>query len=429
MTHCLRTVSRLVLMMFLGTPCMLQAAQTDFEVIELVLPGSGVGSQPDLVSAPDGSLALSWVEKLDTGHRLQFSQLQSPAGKKKSAISEPDWTSVQTIASGDDWFVNWADTPHLVVFRDGTLWAHWLRKNGSGVYDYGVALVRSTDQGRTWSEPIRLEPRGARLDYGFVSLWEDSDHSLGIAWLDSRQKQAPAEGGHQHHDHAGGAMMLRAAKFDAEGARTEEWALDSATCDCCVTSVAVTDVGAVLAYRGRTAEEIRDIRLVRFNGTSWSSPVTVHADNWNFAGCPVNGPSVAASEKNVWVGWYTEADGQPSIRLARSTGVGDAFEAPQKVAEGAGLLGRVNLALDADSLWMTWLIEATRDNAQQLMLARFDARSGKRIQQGAVAKLTARGHASGLPQIQTHGGEAWLVWTDTIEGHSQLRGARVRPQP
>jgi hypothetical protein len=325
--------------------------------------------------------------------------------------------------------VNWADTPHLVVFRDGTLWAHWLRKNGSGVYDYGVALVRSTNQGRTWSEPIRLEPQGARLDYGFVSLWEAHDHSLGIAWLDSRQKQASVGDASEHHGHAGGAMMLRAAKFDVEGERSAEWTLDRATCDCCVTSVAVTDEGAVLAYRGRTPDEIRDIRLVRFDGKNWTTPVTVHADNWNFAGCPVNGPAVAARGNVIWVAWYTEADGQPSIRLARSTDDGDVFEPPQEVAKGNGLLGRVGLAVDAHNLWMTWLVEAREGNTQQLMLARFDATSGKRIQQGSIANLAARGHASGLPQIRAHDGSAWLVWTDIVDGQSQLRGVSVRPKP
>lgn len=426
MSHRTTCLSLVALMMLVGAIGFLPDARAAaFEVTELTLPGAGIRSQPDLVSSPDGGLALSWVEKVGSGHRLRFSQL--PAVGAAAGESEPSWSPARTIAQGEDWFVNWADTPHLVVFRDGTLWAHWLRKNGTGIYDYGVALVRSGDQGRTWSEPIRLEPAGARLDYGFVSMWEESDHSLGIAWLDSRQKKVPDEGHAEHHEHGGGAMMLRAARFDADGKRSVEQVLDASTCDCCPTSAAVTGNGAVVAYRGRTDDEVRDIRLVRLDGSNWTQPVSVHADNWHIAGCPVNGPAVVASGNDVWVAWYTEAGARPSVRLARSSNGGEKFDPPRMVAEGSGLLGRVNLAMDAENVWMTWLVEGKKNAKQQLMLARFDARSGDLLQQDVVANVSARGRASGSPRIQLRDGAAWMVWTDTVDGDLQLRGARVRP--
>ena len=427
MTYPSSPVSRTILALLVCATSALQAGQPPtFEVTPLSLPASANGAQPDLVSSADGGLYLSWVEKLDKGHRLRFSRIDS-VGEDGFSRDKVQWSPAQTIASGDDWFVNWADIPHMVVFSDGTLWAHWLRKNGSAVYDYGVALVRSGDHGRTWSQPIRLEPEGARLDYGFVSLWEQGSGVLGIAWLDSRQKHEP-DASHGGHDaHGGGSMMLRAATFNGDGKRVKEWALDSATCDCCPTSVATTTDGAVLVYRGRTAEEIRDMQLVRFNGTDWSKPVTVHADKWKFAGCPVNGPAVAANGSDVWVAWYTEGDGQPSVRLARSTDAGRHFAEPRHVAEGTAQLGRVDMAMDSSNVWLTWLVENEKGNAQQLMLARFDAASGKLMQREAIADLSARGHASGLPRIQLHDGEVWLVWTDSVDGKSQLRGVRVRP--
>ncbi|MGB0132957.1 hypothetical protein [Dokdonella sp.] len=419
------TASSLALTLLVCATSALHAAQPPvFEVSALALPAMDSGAQPDLVGSANGSLFLSWTEKLDTGHRLRFSRLLE--AEEGDTNAEDRWLPAQTIASGDDWFVNWADTPHLVAFGDGTLWAHWLRKNGTAIYDYGVALVHSGDQGQTWSAPIRLEPEGARLDYGFVSLWEQHEGVLGIGWLDSRQKQPPHEGHDEHHDHGGGAMMLRAATFDAAGVRTGDWALDTATCDCCPTSVAMTSDGAVLAYRGRTTEEVRDIQLVRLDGRAWSQPVTVHADNWIFAGCPVNGPAVVASGKQVWVAWYTEGGGQPAVRIARSRDAGRKFDSPLQVAQGKAQLGRVDMAMDANNVWLTWLVESSKDNAQQLMLARIDAKSGTLMQRGVVADIAAKGRASGLPQIQVQEGDAWLVWTDSVDGKLRLRGAKVR---
>src|SRR5690606_7437425 len=80
--------------------------------------------------------------------------------------------------------------------------------------------------------------------------------------------------------------------------------------------------------------EIRDIRIVRFDGQAWTPPRPVHADGWHFAGCPVNGPAVAAQGPRVWVAWYTEAGGWPELRAAVSQDGGDSFAAPVTLVRG-----------------------------------------------------------------------------------------------
>jgi hypothetical protein len=150
-------------------------------------------------------------------------------------------------------------------------------------------------------------------------------------------------------------------------------------------------------------------------------------DGWKFAGCPVNGPAVAARGDAVWVVWYTEADGKPSLRLARSIDSGDTFAVPIAMAEGEGVLGRAVLAIDAKEVWLAWLEE--RDggrDGQQLWLARIDAQSAKIIDRQVVAELAARGRASGLPRLQVRDGRAKLVWTDIVDGAPVLRGATIR---
>ncbi len=393
-----------------------------FEVTPWALPPSSEASaQPDLVAAPDGSHLLSWVDKqADGSHALRFARL--PAKAKA-------WDAPRTIASGRDWFVNWADTPHVIELADRSLWAHWLRRSGSGTYDYGIALVRSDDGGATWSDPIRVEPDGAKHDYGFVSLWPQARDALGIGWLDSRQKPVSTVGSdaHGHDGHGDGRMMLRAATFSATGERTAEWPLDASTCDCCTTAVAQTARGPVLVYRGRTAGEIRDTRLVRFEGGRWTAPRDVHADGWKFAGCPVNGPAVAAHGSEVWVAWYTEAQGKPSLRLARSSDAGDTFAAPMHVAEGEGVLGRAALAFGSDKVWLAWLEERGGGReGQQLWLARIDARDATIEAKQVVADLAARGRATGLPRLVARDGEARLVVTDVEANRSRLLGLRVR---
>src|SRR5690606_14433904 len=132
-----------------------------------LLPDMGTpAAQPDLSRAPNGDWLLSWVEKRDDGsHAMRFSRYVFP--RSKSDTADGSWQAISTIATGNDWFINWADTPHLIALDDGSLWAHWLQRNGKGVYDYGIALPRSADAGASWSEPVRIEPKGALRDYGF----------------------------------------------------------------------------------------------------------------------------------------------------------------------------------------------------------------------------------------------------------------------
>lgn len=386
-------------------------------VEDLRLPSPARAAQPDLVTAPDGALLLSWVEPMDKGgHRLRWSRRPAQSG---------DWQVPRTIAEGAKWFVNWADTPHVHALPDGSLWAHWLRSTGPSRMDYGIDLVHSGDGGATWSAPQLVHPAGTPGDHGFVTFWPQARDRLGIAWLDSRQKAV--EGAHAHHDdghHGGGApMMLRAAIYGAEAKQDAEWALDTSTCDCCTTSSAVTDRGVVVVYRGRSTDEIRDTRIVRFDGERWTAPRDVHADGWRIAGCPVNGPVVVADGATVWVAWYTEAEGTPELRAARSTDAGDTFGAPVTLAKGPHVLGRLGLARGDGHLLVSWLEQAP-DERQTLVLGRYDD-AWRQAHHVRVATLSARGRASGIPRLQWHDDAAWLVWTDVAGDVPGLHGARV----
>ena len=108
-------------------------------VTALPSPAPAGSAQPQLSVSSRGVL-LSWVEKPGDRATLKFSE-RTPAG----------WSTPATVASGTDWFVNWADVPSVVRLADGTLAAHWLQINGPGTYAYDVRLSYSKDDGKTWA--------------------------------------------------------------------------------------------------------------------------------------------------------------------------------------------------------------------------------------------------------------------------------------
>ncbi|MDQ3617553.1 MAG: glycoside hydrolase, partial [Pseudomonadota bacterium] len=300
-------------------------------------------AQPDLIATADGRLLLSWIEAQASGHALKF-----------ATFADGAWSAPRTIARGDDWFVNWADTPHIAVTDDGALWAHWLQKSAAATYAYDVALVRSDDDGASWSPPVLVNDDGTPTEHGFVSLWTASPDTLGIAWLDGRET-----GGAGHGDHAAatadaqaaGAMTVRAATFSADLQRSGDTRVDAMACDCCQTDTALTARGPLLVYRDRTAAEIRDIAVSRLQGGRWSAGRVVHADQWTMPACPVNGPSVDARGNEAVVAWYTAAGNTPTLKLARSIDAGESFAAPVVFDSGPQVQGRVDVAYGTDAVW------------------------------------------------------------------------------
>ena len=389
---------------------------------EWPLPASAHAAQPDLIVAPDGSVLLSWIEPKGDGHALKFAR-----------FAEGGWGEAQSIASGDDWFVNWADTPHIAQTADGALWAHWLQKSAAATYSYDVALVRSGDGGLTWSTPVLVNDDGTATEHGFVSLWPMANDTVGVAWLDGR-RTAGASAGDGEDPHAGhgaaaghapaAAMMtLRTTTFDAGLKRGAEHELDLSTCDCCQTDVVPTATGALLAYRDRTAAEIRDIHVARFDAGNWQPSTPVHADNWTMPACPVNGPSIDARGRGAVVGWYTAA-GTPMVRLAHSGDGGARFNPPVTLDSGDAVQGRVDVALGADAAWVLWLREAA--GGQTLQLARYRPDLSKELQRIEVAQLQGRGRGTGFPQLALAGdGTGYVIWTDIVDGKPSLHGARI----
>ncbi|MGH8105074.1 MAG: hypothetical protein ACREO2_02035, partial [Arenimonas sp.] len=211
------------LLRLLAPLLILAAADLRAEVIEpWILPATNNAAQPSLSQTPNGELLLSWIQRApEGGHRLQMSHY-SKSGQ---------WSPVRTIASGKNFFVNWADFPATQALADGSIWAHNLEKSGTGTYSYDVILRRSADMGKTWSTAFRVNAP-VEAEHGFVSLWPWSKQQLGVAWLDGGTNAA-SDANHDEHGHGGAMMSMRVASVDANFNKNQEWPIDLSTCDCC----------------------------------------------------------------------------------------------------------------------------------------------------------------------------------------------------
>lgn len=361
-------------------------------------PGSG---QPNLTVSADGRVYLSWIERLEGG---RFSL-------RYSTLEKSEWAAPKTIAEGSDWFVNWADFPSMAVLPDGTLAAHWLVKSGSSTFDYDVTISRSFDGGRTWEKPFIPHRDGVKAEHGFVSLFAAGDGNLAAVWLDGREMK-PSSDGHGH-----GNMTLRYVKIMKDGSLTDEAALDTRVCECCQTSAAMTSEGPVVVYRDRSESEVRDISIVRLVKGRWTDPRPIFPDDWQINGCPVNGPSIAATGKRVAVAWYTGVGNTPRVKLVFSQDAGANFGKPVVVDDG-NPLGRVEtLMLDDGSALVCWLERVQGGGEVRMRRIHPDGK----VDPAVTVSTTGTARSNGFPQMALSGNRIIFAWTGKKVQTAEIR--------
>jgi len=381
------------------------SAQWALRVEPIESPAGAASAQPQLTTSPQG-VVLSWLETVGSQTRLLFAErLNAPRGGRPAGAP---WTTPRLVTAGENLFVNWADLPSVARLHDarGTLVAHWLQRIGAQTSGYTLELATSIDDGRTWSPPFSPHHDATNTQHGFASLFEvpGSPTRFGLVWLDGRAT-TPAQ---NPDDDATGEMMLRSAQYDAAWTQQVDEVVDSRVCDCCPTAAAVTIDGVVVAFRNRSADEIRDIFVSRLVGGRWTNPIAVHNDGWRIDGCPVNGPALSAGGRTVAVAWFTAADDEGRAFVAFSTDGGGTFGPPIRV-DDAGALGRVDVELLGDgSAVVSWIELAHRRAA---LMARRVAQSGERSAATTIAELTSN-RGSVFPRMAAAGGELVFAWAD-----------------
>lgn len=379
-----------------AAPSSASTAGAALAVREVESPAGAESREPELSAAPGGRVILSWVEKVgEKRHALRFAS-RDAAG----------WSEARTAASGENWFVNWADFPSVVGLADGSLAAHWLVKSGAGTYAYDVNVSRSADGGKTWGAPVVPHTDRTQTEHGFVSLLPLGGGRLGAVWVDGRNLEG-THGDEEKHGPLPASMTLRYAEVGADGRLLEEAVLDERICECCQTSAALTAGGPLAVYRDRSEQEVRDVSIVRGSAAGWSAPRPVHADGWRISGCPVNGPSLAAEGRRAAVAWYTGEGESPRVNVAFSEDAGATFGQPTRVDDG-DVVGRVDVVLLADgSALVCWMSGESGGGAVKVRRVT----PGGALGPVALVAEADVSRSAGFPRMARAGDTVYFAWT------------------
>lgn len=387
----------LLIVLILLTAC----SKKELVITEIPFEFGANNAEPNLV-AQDGKLALSWINSIRGKEAtLLYSQLEKSSWKKPI-----------TITSGSDWFVNWADFPANATNGD-VLLTSYLRKSATGTYTYDIVLNLQKLNGEIIKENFLLNTDGMQAEHGFVSVIPNKKDGFLITWLDGRNTVKEMK--ESHHK----AMTIRTAEITKDGAIINETELDGRTCDCCQTSITMTQNGPIIVYRDRSKHEIRDIYFSQKINNAWTKPMVVYNDNWKINGCPVNGPKIVSNKKNTAVAWFTAAEGNPKVKVS-FLNKENSFETPI-ILNDVEALGRVDVAfVNSEEVLVSYMESDDDGTYLRCKKVNKDGAISKAI---TVSKINS-GRSTGVPQLEILNNEAYLVWTISVDKKNQLKSVK-----
>ena len=407
MRNCTLKIMAIIALVLTMMSCTDHSPQEN-RVSEWSSPAGENSVSPNLSLDLNGMPILSWLKVAQGSVALEYARWRGDG-----------WSAPIIIASGNNWLVNRADFPSVVQLNESLWAAHWLVMTDPAVFAYDVFVSLSRDGGVTWEPSFKPHTDGTLSEHGFVSFFTEGD-DVGVVWLDGREMEA----GHGHKEMSEPnqgelkGMTIRSTKVAADGSIFQEQIIDNLVCDCCQTDIAQSNQGPILVFRNRTENERRDIYFSRMTNGRWSESQPVAIDDWNIAGCPVNGPSVAANGQATAVAWYTKAKGYGEVKLALSKTGDGLFGTALEVESGDTVLGQVGLAPTQSGGFLVSWMTYTEGTAGHLKLRHFDAAgiAGPTI----ITEEIDFTRKAGLPQMVLLGDLAVLSWTGGGESDKKI---------
>jgi BNR repeat protein len=380
---------------------------TRFTPARVVSQETANGATPMFLATPGGGRVVAWVSAPDGGSDGSLHVAVTPPGVQAALPTVTVRDPLGAIEAHGE------APPQLAADTAGgisVLYAVGKEVPGERFPKSALRFIRSTDSGRTWSDPRTVNDGTDFGSHNFHALTAAPDGSLLATWLDARRGKS-------------GVWMSRST----DGGRIWEAnrpIYTDPTCPCCRTSVAVAADGTIyVAWRAILAGDVRDVVVTRSSdgGKTWASPVRTRADDWVYPGCPHAGPSLEVDANGaVHVAWWTGKEGEAGVYYAKSTDGAKTFAA-QPIATGQRARpAHVQLAVAGERVYLAWddgLGEMPR------VLLRRSSDGGERFQ--AEELLSEPGVAASFPVLAVHGDSVAVAWSQTTAAEHRAKLAAM----
>lgn len=370
-----------------------QAGQMDMAAMD---QGPSLGTSATF--GPDGRL---WVATAQAGHvQLRHSD---DLGKHLSAAVDVNRNAEKIDAHGEN-------RPEVSVAPDKTIYVTWTHPLAK-LWTSEVRFARSTNGGKSFSNPITLSGNNPNGSRGFATLAIAGNGEPVVAWIDNGDVNAPKVPGKPHLASLDYSWSNDGGKTFASPRR-----IPGDSCECCRIALVREPDGRVAAlFRGVYGDNIRDHSLAVLNTAGKpDDPARVTFSGWQVAACPEQGPGLAIGANGVRHGVWYEASHGPTIWYGQL----DPGHKPQdKLKIGGASAGHADVAVHGQMVWIAW--NQVGAKGYTLML-RVSHDGGDTF--GAARALAESSVAVYSPQLLVYRGHAYAAW-------NAVSGFRLVPVP
>ena len=290
-------------------------------------------SPPAVLIDDEGRIYLSWIEELD-GKNAIFVATSTDGGQSFPTRVRLDRTPEEAPYSIHE-------SPRMAAGTRGEVYVVWNARGRGGGRDIRVSA--SYNRGISFTPSVKVNDTETG-SAGFESIAVAPDGTLYVSWLDGRLRDERGSGVYIDRSTDRGRSFGKDVRID-------DWA-----CPCCRTALSVGQDGKVyVAWRKIYPQDVREIVLATSTdgGQSFSAPLVVGNDMWQFDGCPHRGPDIGTGTGGtIYVVWYAEGEGFPAIYFA--TGDEKGFSKKRLPVRGGFYPDHPTLTTGIDGVFLVW---------------------------------------------------------------------------
>jgi hypothetical protein len=375
--------------------------------------GARQGS-PQIQVGPDGRLYVVWVD------------FRSGDGEIAMSTSGDDgrtWSATRIVLPGRSALAGMQRGAQFAIDRRGGIHLVFQERNPLG--HLSAMYSRSTDGGATFSTPIYAASDDGRYDQDFPSIAVDSSDGVAIAWIDNREIEL---GTSQNTQLYFARSSDRGVTFGAPIRASRMPGGAGGSCECCNTSIAISNDGAIyIAFRGNI-DNARDVHVARSVDVGRSFEVfRAASSSWMIAACPMTGSSLVVDRFGtahvVWRDSRQSAGGRDIIYFASLGRRDTACTLDARISDSPKRTNYPSMIVTpAGELVVAW--QDTRDDANDIRYTWSVDGGNSFVTSAKLTGETGAGRQEVVSLAVAPGGTRFAAWQDCRRDEGDIVVAR-----
>jgi len=273
-------------------------------------------------------------------------------------------------------------------------------------YTGDIRFVRSIDGGKTFAAPVTVHANRDIITHRFESLIVDREGRLYVTWIDKRDMEVAAK---RKTPYAGAALYY-AVSEDGGASFKGDYKIADHSCECCRIALSLDPQGKPIAFWRHVFEpNVRDHAMVELTPDG-KLPMLTRAtfDNWRVDACPHQGPSLAiAADGTRHATWFNVKDEEGGVFYAASVASGTQTK---PVRLGSAQAAHADVAVTGKDIALAW---KQFDGKATAILAKLSGDGGKTWTDVELARTQG---ASDQPRLLNTPVGIKLIWRTQNEG-------------